>query len=350
MPVGRCLSFLALVVLLIVWVMTRQADPLAEVDYPAHSLRDQADIAVMMLMALLIGATALPLEHVRQHFSPAGIVLACVAGFAAMASVALILLDAQLFNGLVLEDSIAENASAGFLFLGSAMVAYSLFKPRLLPRRQRILHFSARLGLAAVLCLIALEEVSWFQRVLEFETPEWLAHQNVQRELNLHNTQTGLFENLYYLGVAALLVGGPVVVNLRLPSALERFVEPYAPQLPAFVLGAVACAINYDMWNQLQMQFVFSLALVVTLIISLDAFKRGDQTTGGALIWLLLCLVGTQIGLLAVGHVMVRPWDATELRESVIALSLFAYAWQIAPPQLLTSLTPVTNRGQVVNS
>src|SRR5690606_27651640 len=72
------------------------------------------------------------------------------------------------------------------------------------PLRTRLAFFVA----AAILILIGLEEVSWFQRLADVPTPDWLVDLNHQHELNLHNVATGESENLFYMGAFALCVLG----------------------------------------------------------------------------------------------------------------------------------------------
>ena len=40
-------------------------------------------------------------------------------------------------------------------------------------------------------------------------------------------------------------------------------------------------------------------------------------------------MIAVQGALLAAGHTMVRQWDSTELRETLIAIGLLAYAVEV---------------------
>src|SRR5262245_25267651 len=59
-------------------------------------------------------------------------------------------------------------------------------------RERRIdLPVLALAGLCVVVAAAAMEEVSWFQRVLHIQSPEFFQHNNRQGETNLHNLALG---------------------------------------------------------------------------------------------------------------------------------------------------------------
>lgn len=80
---------------------------------------------------------------------------------------------------LVHEDGLIEYSSALFYLITSVFCFYQLFKK---PKRHKLF-----IGLWAVLCIIFMgEEVSWFQRVLNYDVP-MIESVNKQSEFNLHN-------------------------------------------------------------------------------------------------------------------------------------------------------------------
>lgn len=97
-------------------------------------------------------------------------------------------------------------------------------------------------GLSVVVGLAALEEVSWFQRVLQLDTPAFFQQHNRQGELNLHNLALGdssvnkliLVKLIFVIGVAHNLVL-PWLARRR--PALRRFVESCGLYLPPLWAG-----------------------------------------------------------------------------------------------------------------
>lgn len=105
-------------------------------------------------------------------------------------------------------------------------------------------------GVAAVVAFVALEEISWFQRVLNVESPEFFRNNNRQRETNLHNLALGdssvnkrvLVKIIFVVGITHNLV---LPLLARRNSRLRGWVESwglYLPPLAAAVpfLGLVA--------------------------------------------------------------------------------------------------------------
>jgi hypothetical protein len=94
--------------------------------------------------------------------------------------------------------------------------------------------------------VIGLEEVSWFQRQLAIETPEVFAS-NLQGELNIHNFATDLVENIYYSAAFFSFVLIPFLSTRT--SWFERLgLSAFVPGLAPFVVVAIACSYNYNMW------------------------------------------------------------------------------------------------------
>jgi hypothetical protein len=77
-------------------------------------------------------------------------------------------------------------------------------------------------GMCGLLALVALEEVSWFQRVLNVATPEFFQKHNRQAETNLHNlTINGFNVNRNILVKLIFIIG--ITHNVVLPVlALKR--------------------------------------------------------------------------------------------------------------------------------
>ncbi len=102
----------------------------------------------------------------------------------------------------------------------------------------------AAAGLAAFCLLVALEEVSWGQRLFGYQPPTYFLEQNYQQEFNLHNL---IETDLRMLAMLVILVGyGMVASALALVAPIRSWLErlrvvvPPPALIPAF--GALAAA------------------------------------------------------------------------------------------------------------
>lgn len=92
-------------------------------------------------------------------------------------------------------------------------------------------------GLTGLVALAALEEISWFQRILQIQSPEWFLQNNRQAETNLHNLGFGE-ESLHKAVLLKLIVITGLIHNLFLPllarkrPAIRDFVERFGLYLP----------------------------------------------------------------------------------------------------------------------
>jgi len=95
----------------------------------------------------------------------------------------------------------------------------------------------ALFGLTALVALAALEEISWFQRVLAVESPDFFRQHNKQAETNLHNLAMGgaslhkvvLLKLIFIVGITHNLIL-PLLARSR--PGIRRFVESLGLYLP----------------------------------------------------------------------------------------------------------------------
>lgn len=92
-------------------------------------------------------------------------------------------------------------------------------------------------GLSALVALAAVEEISWFQRVLEFSSPDFFKENNRQYETNLHNMVVGDV-NLHKTILVKLIFIVGITHNVILPliartkPAVKQWVESLGLYLP----------------------------------------------------------------------------------------------------------------------
>jgi len=155
------------------------------------------------------------------------------------------LLTPRLYQLLIAEDRVVEYAT--FLtFLLAAFVAIRLAIDFL--GQHETLFFLSYSLLAAGLFLIAMEEISWGQRIFGIETPSLLESRNSKGELNFHNIDSFPLHNAFivvglYGAFARLLLPGRVKRNQ--PMLVDLFTPPYALFLYFFLPCALYIHYQY---------------------------------------------------------------------------------------------------------
>jgi len=90
-------------------------------------------------------------------------------------------IDDPFYKNLTKEDGVIENATV-FVYLFSFIFSLSIAKQF---KSKKIL-FTLFLILGIGFFIIAFEEISWGQRMFDFESPDWFP-ENIQDETNIHN-------------------------------------------------------------------------------------------------------------------------------------------------------------------
>lgn len=228
-----------------------------------------------------------------------------------------------MFYKLGKEDHPVEALSAGIHFLNSVLFLFIGANLHQRLDRKKMLGSLAALGFAFTFFLIGMEEVSWFQRQLEVETPASFS-QNMQGELNLHNFATDEIETLYYLAVFVVLVLFPFTSHILAHWAGDGALKIFIP--PPFIayVGAVIASFNYDMWNTLTTQTPFFVSLFILIYyLKHHSAALADKLTN---ISVLILVVATQVIFVAAGDRFVRLHDVTEYKELLIPVAFLIYA------------------------
>lgn len=99
-------------------------------------------------------------------------------------------------------------------------------------------------GLTVLVALAAVEEISWFQRVLGVESPEFFVQNNRQAETNLHNMALG-DASLHKTVILKLILLTGLAHNLVLPilartrPGIRRWVESLGVYLPPLSVSII---------------------------------------------------------------------------------------------------------------
>jgi hypothetical protein len=192
---------------------------------------------------LKVPNVAQPLPHLTSWRSPILLAGHAVNGLLFVNALVLSRTDPAALRRLLLEDGLVEWLQFLALALLAGVLAVAAW------RQSTVRGGMARdvlvLGaLSVVVALAALEEVSWFQRVLRFETPDFFSRHNRQGETNLHNMAVGA-SSINKLVLVKLIFALVLAHNLVLPVLVERsprwrrtleawglFVPPLAAALP----------------------------------------------------------------------------------------------------------------------
>ena len=147
------------------------------------------------------------------------------------------------------EDHYFENMGAISLFVASAISLY-LFFQALKARKVANTHWiklGVYLGFALLYFFGAGEEISWGQRIFNFQEPPQMAEENVQGEFNIHNL--AIFENSELLKADTIFTVFWMAVGVLIPAAslvwkpFRQFAEKFIP-IPYWGIG-ILFILNY---------------------------------------------------------------------------------------------------------
>ena len=168
-------------------------------------------------------------------------------------------LDPSLLYRVTREDGIVEWATV------LALVGVSFICLRLTPK-----DYPSKLKVAAyalgILCIIAIgEEVSWGQRIFEFETSESFKELNHQNETNLHNLiPAPLFNGIIIFGTAIVFTLIPMLWRKLKGSA-----PWWVPNEEISTLTLAVVLVNHyrvtSMPEKIGLGFLFILLIIATI-------------------------------------------------------------------------------------
>jgi hypothetical protein len=153
----------------------------------------------------------------------------------------------DLLTQLLMEDALVETAGAAFLLLTAIVLlaaSFHLFRRKSSLKGIARWRFIAVLG-AGILFLVAFgEEISWGQRIFQFETPEFVEELNRQNEINLHNLDTRMFNNAVETLVLLIILISTVWIH-RQKDRLFGFVIPSYWLILSLQMIAAYVTYNY---------------------------------------------------------------------------------------------------------
>ncbi len=180
------------------------------------------------------------LRKSRRILSAAVVFDAAALGFALLAFI-----DPERFEAWMQEDGWVEWATF-YAYVVAAIVSLASLRSS---RRAgagpepRWLLWIGLCGLAAFCAAVALEEISWGQRIFAFEPPEAFLADNFQQELNLHNMLKGKelagvsLDSRYLVALIALGYGVVIPIAAEIARRTRRLWHPLMRALPPLHLS-----------------------------------------------------------------------------------------------------------------
>lgn len=233
--------------------------------------------------------------------------------------------DSELFRDISSDQKFVENMSALFLFLASVIFFISGIKLHRIKRGFSDYYKIIAWLFSGLFLIIFMEEIAWMQGIFFFDTPA-LFKNNGQGEMNIHNYATYYFEVAYYFSTFLFFIIFPFFYEHR--STLERtpIISFFIPSRLMIYIGAMALAYNYDMWNNLYIQFSFFITLLI-----LGYYAWFDKADNHQII--LTVLIGiyflSQVSFITMGYRITRTPAFKEYKEFFIPMTFFFYSLEI---------------------
>ena len=255
--------------------------------------------------------------------------LALAAMFTGFVLTAVFLADPETFRAMAEEDSAAEWLSAIFtLGAGCLFAVEALIRARNL-EGGRLRHVPVLIasGFALLFFLIGMEEISWMQRIADFDTPAAIEEINWQGEFNLHNIHTDLSETVYYTGAGIFLCLFPLLRETVRPgvAALDALLG-FLPARSVAAISAPTAMFNYGHWNLIPIQVTAFATLLVMLAFGNAAHLRGDRSEACLFGFLAFGILAGQSIFLTLGQRMIEIPNATEFKELFISVGIGWFA------------------------
>ena len=187
------------------------------------------------------------------------------------------LYDPNLYYLSLQEDEFLEWATFWAFLLGAG--AFALLAVR--QRRATDLFPWFALGVSLFCFLVAMEEISWAQRLLGYRAPEYFLEHNYQQELNLHNVVSSDLRQealaLVILGFGAVLPLAGLWPGLRRRLSGVAVVMPPAAIVPAFLVTFALYQVYPWQFSGEVVEMMLGAGMLVAGFTGLSEF-RPDRT------------------------------------------------------------------------
>lgn len=226
--------------------------------------------------------------------------------------------NTSLYEKITNEDSLLEYLSflafmgAGFMFFLSGNRSFKFQKSRL-----KAFIF---LLIGTVFILVAGEEISWGQRLLNFTTPESLNQVNDQNEFNFHNIDKRFFDRLTDRLTILFVYAGAFFILRR----KTRFLKIILPDI--FIVYTFAITPFYNQYNSLDIDFFHLIYLPVITLFVWSLIRRNNEIIFSSISIIVVSLL---IMFFHVKYNELFPGSnnsANEVREYLFSIASLFYA------------------------
>jgi hypothetical protein len=227
------------------------------------------------------------------------------------------------YSLLSLEDGLIETSSAIFTALAGFIFLYLAWQINYTKYQQKVIMLTYAIFFSGIFFLITLEEISWFQRILDIPLSSHF-EMNEQFETNLHNFATDESELIYYTGSFIFLILVPFIYSQHRHWSPISGLTFFIPRPFIIFSSSVFIAYNYDMWNNVFIQFSFFTTLFILCYYLIEQIKNGFEYE---LISILIALlIAQQLLFIIFGEEFKRLWEITEYKEFYISLAFLIYS------------------------
>jgi hypothetical protein len=239
----------------------------------------------------------------------------------------ILLADYHIYAQFAQEDHLIENLTAVLLFLAGFTLVKGV---RGWSRMNHVFKLSEWVLRFAGLILLwaALEEISWGQRIVGWETPDWMKEVNDQDETNLHNTNKLFFDRLLDR-LTILLVIVSAYFRLR---GIRTFW--HIPLADTWLICAFAVSPFYIQYNSKLPDF-FQLQYLPLIALAVGMWKEGERQKFYAVVGtIFLSLLVAFLHLKLQYRFVSDENSVNEFRELFFATATFGYALFISGRRL----------------
>ncbi len=259
----------------------------------------------------------------------------------ALFAVGLFIYNPQLADWLSYEDFVVESVTAAVACIAAVIITDIGLKFAL---SKSIAPAIVALLIALCFFVIGMEEISWGQRIFRFDSGAIFLEHNMQAETNLHNFNTHLMMNAFYIVTFIIFIVIPFyrkIVSKLLEKIRLQNLAIFIPSKQIVIIFASSIgftALNYTFHT---FMFIFTLFVLVNFLF----IRQKDTAQLKPVIMLTMLAIallpGAVLGLVYGNNTDIRWWFYSEWKEMFICLAMLAYAIDLAfrtrKPKLLVS-------------
>lgn len=167
-------------------------------------------------------------------------------------------------------------------------------------------------GMALFTLFVAMEEISWGQRLIGYRPPDYFLGHNYQQELNVHNLASNWFRRL---AVSSVILGYGVLLPLAaaFPPARARLERlsvsgPPVVLLPTFLTAFVLYILRPLKYSGEWVELMLGLGFLFAGLVAASRFRTTDRPSGssaGIVLTLGICWATVVVA----GSVMAYAWS-----------------------------------------